>query len=133
MSIGALVDQEVTPGLGWPGGVQQDPAIGWPDVSQCSPHGPELAPLARNVPQCSPHGPELAPLARDVSRETMTSSPSTTETPPSTTEPSPFRRARGPRRALFDEDEIPALPSPPPELAAHVSRETSTVGRLPAP
>ena len=63
----------------------------------------------------------------------MTTSPSTTETPPSTAEPSPFRRARGPRRALFDEEEIPALPSPPPEFAAHVSRETSTVGRLPAP
>jgi chromosome partitioning protein len=69
----------------------------------------------------------------DVSRETMTTSPSTTEPAPSTTEPSPFLRAHGPRRALFDEDEITALPSPPAESRAHVSRETSTVGRLPAP
>jgi chromosome partitioning protein len=62
----------------------------------------------------------------DVSRETVTTSPSTTE-------PSPFLRARGPRRALFDEDEIPNLPSPPADPPAHVSRETNTVGRLPAP
>ena len=93
MSIGAHVVEEVAPGLGWPGGVHPDPAIGWPDVS----------------------------------RETVTNSPSTT------TEPSPFLRARGPRRALFDEDEIPNVPAPPPESPTHVSRETKTVGRLPAP
>jgi chromosome partitioning protein len=54
-------------------------------------------------------------------------------TAPSTAEPSPFIRAHGPRRARFDEEEISALPSPPPGSAIHVSRETSTVGRLPAP
>jgi chromosome partitioning protein len=63
----------------------------------------------------------------DVSRETMTHSSTTAA------EPSPFLRARGPRRALFDEDEIPNLPSPPPESPVHVSRETDSVGRLPAP
>jgi chromosome partitioning protein len=62
----------------------------------------------------------------DVSRETMTASPSATE-------PSPFLRARGPRRARFDQEEIPSLPSPYSAPAAHVSRETRTVGRLPAP
>jgi chromosome partitioning protein len=62
----------------------------------------------------------------------MTSSPPTTSSPP-VTEPSPFLRARGPRRALFDEDEIPSLPSAPPATPEHVSRETNTVGRLPAP
>jgi chromosome partitioning protein len=92
MSIGALVVEEVASGLGWPGAVHPDPAIGWPDVS----------------------------------RETMTGSPSAIET-------SPFIRARGPRRALFDEAEIPSQPSAPQGPPAHVSRETNTVGRLPAP
>jgi chromosome partitioning protein len=62
----------------------------------------------------------------DVSRETVTA-------PPSATEPSPFLRAHGPRRALFDQDETPPLPSPYNVSAARVSRETRTVGRLPAP
>ena len=62
----------------------------------------------------------------DVSRETVTTSPSATE-------PSPFLRARGPRRALFDQEETPPLPSPHSDPPAHVSRETRTVGRLPAP
>jgi chromosome partitioning protein len=106
MSIGAPGVEEVAQGLGWPQEVHTDPAIGWPEVS--------------------PHGPELAPLARDVSRETVTASPSATE-------PSPFLRARGPRRALFDQDEMPHLPGPYNTPAVNVSRETKTVGRLPAP
>jgi chromosome partitioning protein len=92
MSIGALVVEEVAPGLGWPRDVHPDPAVGWPDVS----------------------------------RETVTSSTSATQ-------PSPFIQARGPRRALFDQEEIPPLPSASTDPQANVSRETTTVGRLPAP
>ena len=109
MSIGAVSVEEVAQGLGWPRDIQTDPAIGWPDGSQCS-----------------PHGPELASLEPDVSRETVTATPAATE-------PSPFLRAHGPRRALFDQDEIPPLPAPYSPPAANVSRETRTVGRLPAP
>jgi chromosome partitioning protein len=114
MSIGAPVDEEVAEGLGWPRDVHRDPAIGWPDVSR------ETVTAPPDVSR------ETVTAPPDVSRETVTASPSATE-------PSPFLRARGPRRALFDQDEMPPLPSPYSAPPAHVSRETRTVGRLPAP
>ena len=57
----------------------------------------------------------------DVSRETM-SAPRRA---------SPFMRANGPRRARYDEDEVPPLPTAgEPD---DVSRETLTPAHLPAP
>jgi chromosome partitioning protein len=58
----------------------------------------------------------------DVSRETM-SAPRRA---------SPFMRGNGPRRARYDEDEVPPLPSLDPDLD-DVSRETSATPHLPAP
>ena len=109
MSIGAASVQEVAQGLGWPREIQTDSAIGWPEVSRET----SGASGASSSP-CGEH------------RETVTASPSATE-------PSPFLRAHGPRRALFDQDEIPPLPAPYSPPAVNVSRETTTVGRLPAP
>src|SRR5215207_177373 len=86
--MGAVVVQEVAPGLGWPWDIDIDAAIGWPDVS----------------------------------RETMSAYPRRA---------SPFIRANGPRRARFDEDEVPPLPSLEND-PDDVSRETSQ-NRLPAP
>ena len=99
-----VIVEKGAPGLGWPWDIHADPAIGWPDVSR----------------QCSPHGPELGALA-PVSRETMSAYPRRA---------SPFMRANGPRRARFDVDEIPPLPSLEQD-PDDVSRETSPSAACP--
>jgi chromosome partitioning protein len=98
------VEYRVTPGLGWPLLVEVDPRIGWPNVPRETLDWPERA-TARSLPS-SPNA-------------TATHSP-LIDVPP------------GPRRALFDEDELgtPAAEEDPPDLA---TTERVRATSLPAP
>ena len=115
MTAGAVTDNRVTPGLGWPREVRPDPRIGWPNVSRETIDWPRTPP----------------PIADDgTTAQQSIDQPVDLVWPPVPIELLP--RAHGPRRARFDEDE--AGPPPLPiESPPDVSRETSPSAEFPAP
>jgi chromosome partitioning protein len=132
---GAIND--VTPTLGWPRQVRSAPAIGWPAVPRETLDWPrhiaelervgtrEPLPHVGGEPPAGPPGvgPELDPAPVTPARSTEAGA---------LAEGPPVRRPPGPRRARFDEDEIP--PVPVETDRPDVSREASTTtDGFPAP
>ena len=123
VGVGPEVTVEVAPGLGWPRRDDAHPGVGWPDVPRetigwpsdpsvvgPTPPSPDPAPETDSEP--SP-GTDPGPPAATAGLTDGAAAP--------TTEPV-IPRARGPRRARFDEDELTTRVEAPDDL--HVPRET---------
>ena len=148
IGVGPQAPVEVSPGLGWPRRVEVHPAVGWPDVPRETldwPSDPDVVgPAPRTPDEEAPAGePVVAP---EQTREDVPADPEQDGTeapadePPAAApvvqvEPAPLGttqataeslipRARGPRRARFDQDELAAQPERADDL--DVPRETRT-------
>ena len=145
MSIGTgpEVEVEVAPGLGWPRRDEVHPGVGWPDVPRGTvgwPTDPAVVGPTRQAapadpawvePDTSEPVPSVEPAPGDPDPAPSAAEATVTEQLGAPTPAPVIPRAAGPRRALFDEDELATKVETPDDL--DVPRETpSRVLPLPA-
>lgn len=160
MTEGAVVENRVTPGLGWPRSVLIGPRVGWPNVpretlswTRRPVRASDIQPLTafpavdvptKTIAAAKADNPGINSLDEELGESvSVTTQTATAEPAPSPNPAAPASlpappsaqpvRPRGPRRAKFDEDEL----GPPPQNddTTPVPRETSapTNSDFPAP